>query len=67
MRRTGYGFEFEVARSGDVVSYWKEGVNVGASGILAHYPGADATIVVLSNRSDGAWEPIETIERALAD
>lgn len=63
--RTGYGFEFEVATGGDVTTYWKEGINVGVSAILAHWPGQDVTFSVLSNREDGAWKPIETIEAAL--
>jgi CubicO group peptidase (beta-lactamase class C family) len=66
VHRTGFGFEFDVSAEGDVVSYWKEGVNVGASGILAHHPQQDMTFAVLSNRSDGAWEPIEMIERSAA-
>ena len=62
---TGYGFEFEVGPGGEVTTYWKEGINVGVSAILAHWPRRDVTFVVLSNREDGAWKPIETIESAL--
>ena len=62
---TGYGFEFEVRADGDVTTYWKEGINVGVSAILAHWPRQDVTFSVLSNREDGAWKPIETIEAAL--
>jgi CubicO group peptidase (beta-lactamase class C family) len=64
-RRTGYGFEFEVGRDGEVTTYWKEGINVGVSAILAHWPRQDVTFAVLRNRGDGAWKPIETIETAL--
>lgn len=63
--RTGYGFEFEVGADGEVTSYWKEGVNVGVSAVLSHWPGHDVTLAILSNRRDGAWEPIKTIETAL--
>jgi CubicO group peptidase (beta-lactamase class C family) len=63
--RTGYGFEFELGSDGEVTTYWKEGINVGASAILAHWPRQDVTFAVLSNREAGAWKPIETIETAL--
>jgi CubicO group peptidase (beta-lactamase class C family) len=63
--RTGYGFEFEVDPRGEITTYWKEGVNVGVSALLSHWPRCDVTFVVLSNRQDGAWEPIGTIETAL--
>jgi hypothetical protein len=46
--------------------YWKEGVNVGASGELSFYPTADITTVVLSNMENGAWEPIKTIDRLIS-
>lgn len=65
--RTGYGFEFEVGPDGEVTSYWKEGLNVGVSAVLAHWPRLDVTFAVLSNRRDGAWKPIETIEAALRE
>jgi CubicO group peptidase (beta-lactamase class C family) len=66
MHRTGFGFEFEVTSAGEVLSYWKEGINVGVSGVLCHHARSDATFVVLSNRESGAWEPIETIEQMLS-
>jgi CubicO group peptidase (beta-lactamase class C family) len=63
--RTGYGFEFEVDPGGEITTYWKEGINVGVSALLSHWPRCDVTFAVLSNRQDGAWEPIRTIETAL--
>jgi CubicO group peptidase (beta-lactamase class C family) len=63
--RTGYGLEFEVGADGEVTRYWKEGMNVGVSAVLSHWPGPDVTFTVLSNRQDGAWEPRKTIETAL--
>ena len=65
VHRTGFGFEFEVTATGEIASYWKEGINVGASGILQHHPPSDVTFVVLSNRESGAWVPIEMIERMI--
>ena len=62
MHRMGFGLEFEVSPEGEVIDYWKEGINKGTSGVLCHWPRQDVTIVVLSNRETGAWEPIKTIE-----
>ena len=62
MHRTGFGFEFEVDPGGDVVNWWKEGINVGVSGVLSHWPRTDVTFALLSNRQEGAWGPIEAIE-----
>jgi CubicO group peptidase (beta-lactamase class C family) len=58
--RRGFGFAFEYI-DGELVSYWKEGINVGASGILQHFPKQDVTLVVLSNLEEGAWGPIEEV------
>lgn len=60
---TGYGFEFETDADGEVHCYWKEGINVGASGALTFYPADDVKSVVLSNMENGAWEPIKMIDR----
>jgi CubicO group peptidase (beta-lactamase class C family) len=62
---TGFGFEFELDADGEVANYWKEGINVGVSGILTHWPRQDVTYAVLSNRQQGVWEPIQEIDRAL--
>ncbi len=58
----GYGFECETDVGGRVRSYWKEGINVGVSGMLRHYVDSGLTVVVLSNRQDGAWDPIQMID-----
>jgi len=62
---TGFGFEFELDADGEVVNHWKEGINVGVSGILSHWRRQEVTYAVLSNRQQGAWEPIEEVDRAL--
>jgi CubicO group peptidase (beta-lactamase class C family) len=56
--RVGFGMEFIVDPAGTIKRYWKEGENVGASGILWHRPEDDVTLVVLSNTEDGAWDPV---------
>jgi CubicO group peptidase (beta-lactamase class C family) len=63
---TGFGFEFETDADGVVRCYWKEGVNVGVSGILRHYPPLDVTVAVLAVGERAAWGPVEAIDRAVA-
>jgi CubicO group peptidase (beta-lactamase class C family) len=61
----GFGLEFDMNEDGSVRSYYKEGINFGASGIIRHYlePGLD--IAVLSNSEDGAWPVIREIDERL--
>ena len=58
----GFGFEFETDADGVVRSYWKEGVNVGVSGMLQHYSAQDVTVAVLAVGEDAAWTPIKAID-----
>ena len=58
----GYGWESDRDEHGALRSYWKDGVNVGASGALRHYVGPEVTVAVLSNLTDGAWEPLSLID-----
>ena len=58
-QRFGYGPWFRVEPDGDALFLEKEGINVGVSGMVRHYPARDLTVVILSNLEDGAWEPIE--------
>ncbi|HYM64396.1 MAG TPA: serine hydrolase domain-containing protein [Gaiellaceae bacterium] len=62
----GFGFEFETDADGVVRFYWKEGVNVGVSGILTHYPAQNVTAVVLATAEDAAWRPIQAIDEAVS-
>ena len=62
---TGFGLEFATDENGECVCYWKEGMNVGASGILRYYPSSQVTLVILSNMEDGAWQPIKQVDRML--
>jgi hypothetical protein len=44
------------ARADEVVRcYWKEGVNVGVSGMLRHYPIEDITFAVLAVGENAPW------------
>jgi CubicO group peptidase (beta-lactamase class C family) len=62
----GYGFEFETDADDAVRCYWKEGVNVGVSGILRHYPAQDVTVAVLAVGENAAWEPVKAIDAAIS-
>jgi CubicO group peptidase (beta-lactamase class C family) len=53
----GYGLRFYVDRAGKVYCFEKEGVNVGVSGIISHFPDQDVTVTLLSNMEDGVWDP----------
>lgn len=61
----GFGFEFETDADELVRSYWKEGVNVGVSAMLRHYPAVDVTVVVLAVGERAAWKPVEAIDAAV--
>jgi CubicO group peptidase (beta-lactamase class C family) len=61
----GFGFEFETDADGAVRCYWKEGVNVGVSCILRHYPTRDVTCAVLAVGENTAWRPMEAIGEAV--
>jgi CubicO group peptidase (beta-lactamase class C family) len=61
----GFGFEFETDADDVVRCYWKEGVNVGASGMLRHYPMEDITFAVLAVGENAAWSPIKAIDEVI--
>jgi hypothetical protein len=63
----GFGFEFETDADDVVRSYWKEGMNVGVSGMLRHYPTQEITVAVLAVGENAAWAPIEAIDEAVAN
>jgi CubicO group peptidase (beta-lactamase class C family) len=60
----GFGLEFDLD-DGQVRSYFSDGINAGASGIVRHYAEADLDVVVLSNSEDGAWDVITEIDERL--
>ncbi|RUR01945.1 serine hydrolase domain-containing protein [Labedella endophytica] len=61
----GFGLEFEVTPAGELRSFYKDGINAGASAIIRFYPATGLTVAVLSNSEDGAWEPITWIDDAI--
>jgi CubicO group peptidase (beta-lactamase class C family) len=61
----GFGFEFETDAHDVVQCYWKEGVNVGVSGMLRHYPMKDITFAVLAVGEKAAWSPIKALDEAV--
>ncbi|MDJ0333808.1 serine hydrolase domain-containing protein [Salinibacterium sp. G-O1] len=61
----GFGLEFDMNEDGTVRSYYKDGINPGASGIVRHYLEEGLDVVVLSNSEDGAWEVIQQIDERL--
>lgn len=61
-----YGLEIEHDAAGEVRSYYKDGINTGASGIVRRYPRLDLTVAVLANSEDGAWKPIDLFDETAA-
>jgi hypothetical protein len=45
--------------------YWKEGVNVGASGMLRHCPRQDITLAVPAVGEQAVWAPIKAVDEAV--
>lgn len=62
-----YGLEIEHDAAGEIRSYYKDGINAGASGIVRRYPRLELTVVVLANSEDGAWEPIDLLDETVAE
>ena len=61
----GFGLEFDMDEDGAVRSYYKDGINAGASGILRHYPASKTDVVVLSNTEDGAWDVVTELDERM--
>jgi len=61
----GFGLWFYVDVSGTVVCCQKEGVNAGVSALIRHFPGQDINVVLLSNMSDGVWDPVWDIHEVV--
>jgi len=61
----GFGLEFDMNEDGTVRSYYKDGVNVGVSGIVRHYVEEGLDVVVLSNNVDAAWPVIRELDERL--
>lgn len=61
----GYGMEFTMDEGEHVLFAEKEGMNVGVSAVLRHYPDTDIALVLLSNMRRGVWEPRQAIHGML--
>jgi CubicO group peptidase (beta-lactamase class C family) len=61
----GFGLEFDMNEDGTVRSYYKDGINNGASAIVRHYLEEGLDIVVLSNSEEGAWPVIRELDERL--
>lgn len=61
----GYGLWFSVDAQDKVIFYEKDGYNAGVSGMIRYYPTLDTSVVILSNTSGGAWEPMRHIHSLL--
>lgn len=61
----GYGLWFHVDLAGKIVCYQKEGFNAGVSGLIRHFPAPDINVVLLSNMSNGVWQPIRKIHEQI--
>jgi CubicO group peptidase (beta-lactamase class C family) len=61
----GYGFEFRTEADGQFRYYEKEGVNVGASALLRHYPGHGVTLAMLGVGEDTIWPLVKLFDTLL--
>jgi CubicO group peptidase (beta-lactamase class C family) len=61
----GFGLEFDMEDDGTVRSYYKDGLNTGATGIVRHYLDSHLDVVVLANVEAGAWEVVRNIDERL--
>lgn len=61
----GFGLEFDMNEDGTVRSYFKDGINTGASAIVRHYLEDGLDVAVLSNSEEGAWPVIREIDERL--
>jgi hypothetical protein len=62
-----YGLWFYVDQASKVVCFEKEGVNVGVSGLIRHFPDQDIAVTLLSNMEDGVWDPVWKIHEMVIE
>ncbi len=65
-RTIGYALEFTVSADGRVRYYQKDGVNVGTSGLLRHYPEQGLTLAILGIGEDAILEPMAAFDAAVS-
>ena len=66
-REIAYCCDIETGVDDVVRWYGKEGVNVGVSGMLRHYPRRNITFAVLAVGENGAWSAVKAIDEAVAN
>jgi CubicO group peptidase (beta-lactamase class C family) len=59
----GFGLEFTRGADGAIRNYYKDGGNVGVSGIVRYYPEEDLDVAMLSNATRGGLAVIREIDR----
>jgi len=60
--RYGLGVELVSDAHDRLIFIQKDGLNIGASGIVRYYPAADITVVLLSNTARGVWGPARDLD-----
>ncbi|QGG54275.1 MULTISPECIES: serine hydrolase domain-containing protein [Paenibacillus] len=63
----GYGFHFVYDGAGKLVCMYKDGANAGVAAMLAYYPDAETTSIILGNQTCDIWELHREAERLLFD
>jgi len=63
----GFGLEFDLDEEGAVLSFFKDSLAPGTSGILRHYPDENIDLVVLSNSEEGAWDVVTELDDRILD
>ena len=59
----GFGLVFEVFPDRRLRDLYKEGINIGASAIVEHYPTQDVTLALVANSENGIWGPLKQIDK----
>jgi CubicO group peptidase (beta-lactamase class C family) len=61
--RYGICLEFVYTPDDRLKYVQKDGYNAGTSGIVRFYPAIGLTVVMLSNTSEGVWQPLKDVDR----
>ena len=64
LRRYGYCLEHDLAPSGRLIRYGKDGVNPGVAAIAMRYPDRDGFVAILANQDADVWTMCRELARA---